>query len=121
MIYVYSFDWPEDAWGMNLGFVVGRIKYNSAYKEKQEELIDMGFVIRPKGIYVYICIYEWIYVYTYSSNYVYICIYINIHTYIYKGSVSDKQGRDNGYDRTKIALIKFKVSMWTPVCQYVHL
>mmetsp|Transcript_17261 Transcript_17261/g.16591 ORF Transcript_17261/g.16591 Transcript_17261/m.16591 type:complete len:551 (-) Transcript_17261:151-1803(-) len=67
-----SIEWSEEAWGMNLGFVVGRIKYNSAYKEKQEELIDMGFVIRPKG------------------------------------SVSDKQGRDNGYDRTKIALITFK-------------
>jgi hypothetical protein len=65
-------DWPEEAWGMNLGFVVGRIKYNSAYKEKQDELIDMGFVIRPKGIYVYVYIH--VYIYIYMNIYIYINI-----------------------------------------------
>jgi hypothetical protein len=49
-------DWPEETWGMNLGFVCSRIRYNTSYKEKQESLISLGLMVVPSGIYMHIYI-----------------------------------------------------------------
>jgi hypothetical protein len=44
--------------------------YMYVYKEKQEELVDMGFVIRPKGIYI--------------RMYMYMYVHMNIYVHVYK-------------------------------------
>mmetsp|Transcript_14269 Transcript_14269/g.13776 ORF Transcript_14269/g.13776 Transcript_14269/m.13776 type:complete len:511 (+) Transcript_14269:164-1696(+) len=43
-------DWPEETWGMNLGFVCSRIRYNTSYKDKQESLISLGLMVVPTDL-----------------------------------------------------------------------
>jgi hypothetical protein len=47
--------WPEEVWGMKLGSVINNIKSGLAYKEKKDELRELGLKVKNIDSVDYIC------------------------------------------------------------------
>jgi hypothetical protein len=62
--------WPEDTWGMSLGRVVVRIKYEYAHADKTEELTLLGII-------------QYIYIHMITSTDQYEFMFINKYVYMY--------------------------------------
>jgi hypothetical protein len=41
--------WPEETWGLRLGGVVSKIRGGRSYKDKRQELINIGFDFNPQS------------------------------------------------------------------------
>lgn len=43
-----SMDWPRSLWGMRLGHITARIRGNARYKNRRDELANIGFDFKPQ-------------------------------------------------------------------------
>jgi hypothetical protein len=91
--------------------------------DKHEELKNLGIVIKTREINgKFICIITCICMYIYECLNTYLNMHINmyIHIYViymyvytYIGQVVTKSKRHSSFDRIKVALLKYKVFIYT--------